>query len=215
MYRSRLILLAVLVLGASLVFTQAVFAIGMRQGAGPGMMRQGGGPGMMMPTDEMTKALNLTPDQVSKIQAIHSDARTKMQAVLADKSLTDEARRTKLMELRNNTHTQVMGVLTPDQQAKWKEFAAARKAQGFDRMSKMLGLTPTQQAQLKTLRDTERANIEAVRKDKTLSEDAKMGRIREIRTAAQARFLQMLTPEQRAKFDAAHSRMDGAKTKTY
>jgi Spy/CpxP family protein refolding chaperone len=205
MYRSRLILLAVLVLGASLVFMQAASAVGMREG----------GACPMVSMDKLTKALNLTPDQVSKIQAIHEDAKTQMQAIVADKSLTADARKAKLTELRESTRSQIMAVLTPDQQAKWKELAAARKTEGFDRMSKMLGLTPDQRAQIKSIKDTEKADIQAVRDDQTLSADAKLARVKEIRAAARDKFMAVLTPEQRAKLEAAHKRMGGEKSESY
>lgn len=201
--RSRLILLAVLVLGASLLLVQVASAYGMHRGAGPGMMSM----------DKLTKALNLTPDQVSRIQAIHQSMRAQVQAILADKSLTPEARRDKLTELRKSTHEQVTAVLTPDQQAKFKQFAAERKAKWADRFSEALGLTPDQQAQIKAIKETAKTDILAVRSDTTLSADAKMAKIKDIRTAAREKFRAALTPEQRAKLDAL--RESHKRVKTY
>lgn len=193
MYRSKLILLAALVIGASLVCMQAASAVGMHKaGAGPAYM------------DQLTKALNLTPDQVSKIQAIHQNAKVQKDAVVADKSLTVDARRAKLMELHKSMQSQVMAVLTPDQQAKYTTFMAQRRAKWADKMS-ALGLTPDQQARIKSIRETSRKQIAAVRADTTLTPAARQAKVRDILTASREQIRQVLTPEQRSKLDAARS----------
>lgn len=194
MYRSRLILLAVLVVGASMLVVQAVSAYGMHRGAGLAMMSM----------DKLTKALNLTPDQVIKIQAIHQNARAQRQAVVADKSLAPEAKKAKLMEIFKATHEQVIAVLTPEQRAKFKELRDARKAEMFGKMSVALGLTADQQEQIKAIRDSEKADLVAVRGDTTLTPDARAAKVREIRMAAREKFRGVLTPEQLAKLDALH-----------
>src|ERR1700739_3014740 len=47
-----------------------------------------------------TKKLNLTPDQVTQVKAIDADSAKQMQAVRADTSLSQDDRRSKMMDIR-------------------------------------------------------------------------------------------------------------------
>lgn len=212
MSTSRLILAVVLVLAASMLVVQAVSALGVQQqqgvmpgiqGRGPGMHR-GMGEGMMMNVDQLKQALNLTPDQVSKIQSIQANARTQRQAIVGNTSLSPQDKRSQLMQLRQNTHQQVMAVLTPDQQAKLKQLHQQRKAERFDKMSAALGLTPDQQTQIKAIRDKERTDLKAVKDNASLSAVDRSTQIKQIRSAARDQIRALLTPEQKAKLDAMH-----------
>lgn len=201
MYTRRLILAAVLVLAASMLVVQAASAVGMHRGMGPGMMSM----------DQLTKALNLSPDQASKIQAIHQSARAQRQAIAADKSLAPDARRAKLMEVFKSTHQQVMAVLTPAQQAQYKQLHAQRKAERLNKMSTALGLTADQQTQVKAIKDKEKADIKAVVANRSLTRDAKVAQIKQIRSAAKDQINGLLTPEQKAKLDALRSQRKAGK----
>ena len=193
MYRSRLVLLAALVIGASLVFMQAASAAGMlKAGAGPSM-------GYM---DRMTKDLNLTPDQVAKIEAIHKDAKVKRDAVLANKSLTPDQRRTQLADIRKGTHTQIMGVLTPEQQKKYESFLAEKRAK-MESVKAELNLTADQKAKLAAIRQSTKQQIAAVNANTSLSVAQKADKIKEIRQSAKQQMDAVLTPEQKAKLGAA------------
>lgn len=197
MYTRRLILAAVLVLAASMLAAQVASAVGMHRGMGPGMTN----------IAQLTKDLNLTPDQVSKIQGIQQGARAQRQSILADQSLTPDARRAKLVELAKSNHEQMMSVLTPDQQAKYKQLHAQRKAERMNKMSTALGLTPAQQSQIKAIKDKEKADIKAVVANSSLAPDAKVAQIKQIRSTARDQMRALLTPDQRAKLDAMHKNM--------
>lgn len=193
MYRSRLLLLAALIIGASLVFMQAASAAGMlKAGAGPGTSYM----------DRMTKALDLTPDQVSKIQAIHKDARVKREAVLANKSLTPDQRRTQLADIRKSTHTQIMGVLTPEQQKKYHSFLSEKRAK-MESAKVALNLTADQKAKLAAIRQTTKQQVATVSADTSLSATQKAAKIREIHRSAKQQMDAVLTTEQKAKLGEA------------
>lgn len=198
MRRSTVLILAVLVLGASLLLVQVAMAVGMRTGAGP----RENVKCPAMPMDQLTTALNLTPDQVSQIKALHESMRTQAMAIRNDASLTPEMKRDRLMALRKSTHDQIMSVLTPEQQTKLAQLREEKKERWFDRFSTALGLTPDQKAQVRTIKDQERADLMAVRNDTTLTPDAKVARIKEIRAAANAKIRALLTPEQIQKLDS-------------
>ncbi|WP_346236443.1 Spy/CpxP family protein refolding chaperone [Niabella insulamsoli] len=62
--------------------------------------------------------LNLSKDQKDKIKVIDDDQKSKFQTLRDDKSLSDEARRSKMMELRKDRMEKVNAILTPDQKTK-------------------------------------------------------------------------------------------------
>ncbi len=66
----------------------------------------------------MTQELNLTADQQAKIKPILDAAKTQMQAVHADTSMTKEQKRAKIKDVRKGVRGQVSGILTDDQKAK-------------------------------------------------------------------------------------------------
>lgn len=153
---------------------------------------------------EMSRVeLNLSADQIARIDAIRKEAKEQRQAI--DKqALTREARRHKIVELQKSTHEKVMDVLTPEQKAKWNEKMAERRSHRVDKLSEFLGLSPEQQSEIKAITANERASLKAIRDDKSLSKEQKRAQIKAIRSDAREKFLQALTPEQRAKLQSAH-----------
>jgi Spy/CpxP family protein refolding chaperone len=71
--------------------------------------------------EQMIKELNLTPDQQSRVEAIHRQAADERRTIRADTTLGEDQKRSKLKELRKHTMGQVRALLTPDQRAKLKE----------------------------------------------------------------------------------------------
>lgn len=72
------------------------------------------------PVEHLTKALNLTPDQQTKIQAIFDQAKPQIKAARQES-------RDKMQAIRENVRTQVRPILTPDQQTKWDAMQKARE----------------------------------------------------------------------------------------
>ena len=110
--------------GGLMVTGQAVHA----QQAAPAAQGHGGtgGPGMgaMSPENRLkmlTEKLNLTADQQAKIKPMLEDETNQMESLHNDSSLAPADRRTKMKKIHDDFTDKVNGVLTPDQQTKWKQ----------------------------------------------------------------------------------------------
>jgi Spy/CpxP family protein refolding chaperone len=101
----------------------------MAQGGG------GGGRGMMSPEaqqaqlDSMTKAVGLTPDQVSKIKDINADAMKKMMDIRSSGEDMSTAR-PKMMAVRTDQQDKIKALLTDDQKPKYDTWLASQPRRG-------------------------------------------------------------------------------------
>ena len=92
------------------------------QTAGPG-----GGSGQHQPAspeqrvEMLTQQLNLTNDQQQNIKLILEDESEQMKSLRANTSLTQQERRSKMQEIRQNTKTQMNSILTPEQQTQLQQ----------------------------------------------------------------------------------------------
>jgi protein CpxP len=83
----------------------------------------------------MTKALNLTTDQQSKVRNILEEQRKQMDQLRADSSLSQDARFGKMHDIHQNSSTQIKALLNPDQQQKFDQMEQERR----DRMMRREG----------------------------------------------------------------------------
>ena len=105
----------------------ALYAQMQDQGApaaqGQGMQRMG-----PMSTDErlqhLTRMLNLTSDQQTKIRPILDNESQQMQALRGDTSMSREDKMTKMRSIRESTMGQITPILTSEQQQKWQQMQA-------------------------------------------------------------------------------------------
>lgn len=95
-----------------------------------GGWRRGAPPDPAQRTQELTKKLNLTSDQQAKVQDIFKSEQSQMEGLRNDTSTPQQDRRTKMMDIRNATNTQVRALLDADQQKKWDEMQAKREDWG-------------------------------------------------------------------------------------
>jgi Spy/CpxP family protein refolding chaperone len=72
----------------------------------------------------LTKELELTDDQQTKIKPILETFHTQVQSVRQDTSLSPEDRRSKMKDARETLNSQINAVLTPDQQTKFAAMQA-------------------------------------------------------------------------------------------
>jgi Spy/CpxP family protein refolding chaperone len=86
-----------------------------------------GPPDPAQRTAELTKKLNLSSDQQSKVQDALTSEHSQMESLHQDSSLSQEDRRAKMMDIRKSTDTQIRGVLDSTQQKKWDEMQAKRE----------------------------------------------------------------------------------------
>ncbi|MGB8579999.1 MAG: hypothetical protein WCD47_04205 [Candidatus Sulfotelmatobacter sp.] len=77
-------------------------------------------------TAELTKKLNLTSDQQSKVQEALESEHSQMESVHQDSSLSQPDRHAKMMDIRKTTDSQIRAVLDSNQQKKWDEMQANR-----------------------------------------------------------------------------------------
>jgi protein CpxP len=69
----------------------------------------------------LSEKLNLTDDQKAKLKPILQDQMQQMKAVREDSSLSEEQKRAKMKPIHDTLHDQINAVLTPEQQAKFKQ----------------------------------------------------------------------------------------------
>lgn len=75
----------------------------------------------------IAKDLNLSADQKQKLQALHADFKSKAQTLRNDQSLTQEQKKAKLHELKQQQKAQMKSLLTKEQQAKVQSKMRERK----------------------------------------------------------------------------------------
>jgi len=95
---------------------------------GPGGDRGRGpnvGPGQML--EHMKTTLGLSDDQAQKVATVFESQRPAMQTLRDDTSLSRDQRREKMREIHKDIQSQLAGILTPDQMAKWEQERAERE----------------------------------------------------------------------------------------
>ncbi|GGA64259.1 hypothetical protein GCM10011507_14840 [Edaphobacter acidisoli] len=95
----------------------------------PPQGRRGGGERDLK---RMTKELNLSSDQVSQIKAFNEDSRKQMMALRDDSSLSQDDRRSKMMDIRKASQDKIRGVLNDDQKTKYDAMLADRRGHRRD-----------------------------------------------------------------------------------
>src|SRR5437868_12333548 len=111
-----------------------------------GMRGQGHGE-MMDPQaalDHMSKELNLTEDQKTKIQPILQDTQKQMQDVRNDTSLSQQDRMAKVRSVHENAMKQVEPILTAEQREKWEKMQQNRHEHMGARRRGSKGAAPQQ-----------------------------------------------------------------------
>jgi protein CpxP len=78
-------------------------------------------------TAELTKKLNLTSDQQSKVQSILESQKSQMESLRQDSSMSQQDRRAKMMDIHTKSSDQIRAALNSDQQKKWDEMQAKRE----------------------------------------------------------------------------------------
>jgi Spy/CpxP family protein refolding chaperone len=147
-------------------------------------------------------ALNLTPDQQQKMQAIREANRAKMQA---NPGMSDTERQA----LRTDAEKQIRVLLTPEQ---LKQFDAIRAQGGMrqgggrtvanDPRFAGLNLTAAQQKQIQATSDELHEKMRQARTDTTLSPDEQRSRMQQLFQNEQQEIKAVLTPDQLKQYQA-------------
>lgn len=112
--------------GALVVCSAALCAVPMKA--------QGGGGGYsperaQAQLDALTKAVGLTPDQVTQVKAINDDAMKKQQD-LRNSGADPADLRPKMTEIRNEQQAKIKALLTDDQKTKYDAYLASQPRGG-------------------------------------------------------------------------------------
>lgn len=75
----------------------------------------------------LAEKLNLTDAQKAQFQQIGRDMRKQGMAIRQDSSLTDDQKKQKMQELRQQSHKQMFSILTPEQKEKLKQMREEHK----------------------------------------------------------------------------------------
>jgi protein CpxP len=86
--------------------------------------RHHGPPDPAKRTAKLTKHLNLTSDQQTKVLSALQAEQSQMESLHQDSSLSQEDRHAKMMDVRKSTDDQIRGLLDANQQKKWDEMQA-------------------------------------------------------------------------------------------
>ena len=89
-----------------------------------------GPPDPAQRTQELTKKLKLTSDQQTKVQDILQSEHAQMETLHQDSSLSQQDRRSKMMDIHQSSDTQIRALLDSTQQKKWDEMQAKHEQWG-------------------------------------------------------------------------------------
>lgn len=116
------------ILALSVAFTSTLPCSAFAQDASAGGERQRRTPEERVKW--MKDTLGLNDEQAAKVKTVYEQSQGKMKAVREDKALSDDDRRAKQREIFTASTEEIKGILTPEQQAKWREEMAKRREKG-------------------------------------------------------------------------------------
>jgi len=130
-HRFLLVMTLLCLLGMLTTFMVAQDNSGQSQPAEPSAQpdhwRGHGPPDPTKRTEMLTKQLGLTSEQQPKVLDLMKSEQSQMEKLHSDTSLSQDDRRTQMMDIHKSTNDQVRALLTPDQQKKWDEMQARRE----------------------------------------------------------------------------------------
>ena len=74
--------------------------------------------------------LNLTDDQKAQMQKVHEGAKSQIEAINNDSSLSADQKQAKIHAVRNDSHKQVKEMLTPEQRKTMREWRREHRGEG-------------------------------------------------------------------------------------
>jgi Spy/CpxP family protein refolding chaperone len=165
----------------------------------------------------MMKQLNLTADQQARFKSLREEQRQEAETIRNDKSLSASQQKEKMKGLHQKYRDQMQTFLTSDQKAQMEKMRAEWKSKeksgkGFkngnrgeknmEGFKKQLNLTSDQEASLTKIRTESRSQFETVRNDKSLTQEQKKAKMKELRTQQQEQMKSILTREQMEKMES-------------
>jgi periplasmic protein CpxP/Spy len=154
----------------------------------------------------MSKRLNLTDEQKTKIQPILQNEAQQMRAIHQNTSLTPDQRKTQVEQVRQSSQDQIKQLLTPEQAAHIGKGPGKgnRPPDMSAWMSKNLNLTDEQKSKIDPIFANQRQQVQAIRQDSSLTQQQKQAKIEELRKSTHEQVMSVLTPEQQAQLKQMH-----------
>ena len=161
------------------------------------------GQGNCMMQERMMNALGLTDVQKAKINSICETYKPQLQTLRNDTKLTPDQKKAKLQDIRKLMRGEISAVLTPDQQKKFDQMKARMndKREGIQSALAKLGLTDDQNAKIKSIFESHKGEMKAIRDDASLTKDQKMVKTKTLHETIVGQVKGVLTPEQQKKLD--------------
>jgi delta 1-pyrroline-5-carboxylate dehydrogenase len=186
---------------------------GGRQGMrGMGPMGGGGPMGLLalLNNEKVQKELELVDDQKTKLTKLGEETRTAMmESFGALRDLSDEERGPKMQQLmkdnQEKTQKKLAEILMPNQLERIKQIqlqAEGAMALFNPDVVKALTVTDEQQKKLNTIRDELQTKMREARQGmQDLSQEERQAKMQKMRDEQNAKLLEVLTQEQRDKFE--------------
>lgn len=189
--------MAVGIMAAAIVWSQAGFA------QGPQRRR---GPSPEQAIQRLAERLNLTDDQKSTIESYFADQRSQLEVLRNDSTLTREQKQQRRREITQQTREKIRSVLTVEQQQQAEQLRSEarqrrqeRAEERFDATARLLELTPDQKTQMQSFLENQRAQMQALRSDSSLTPEQRREQAQAIRQQTRSNIGSLLTPEQQQK----------------
>lgn len=150
------------------------------------------------------KGLNLTPEQKEALKAIAAKYAPQVRAIVTDKSLTREQKRSRMEALRAAARAEAEAVLTPAQKAKIQALRAAAESQIqalVARIAEEIDLTEEQKAQIQEIMTDARTQAAAIFSNTALSRMQKAQQLRSLSTTTRTAIKGVLEGSQAAQWE--------------
>ena len=152
------------------------------------------------------KQLNLTEDQKAKFKTQNENFRIQMAELKKNDGITVKESREKMASIRKEHKERTQAILTTEQKAQLEKSRIEGKAK-FEAMSKErsakikanLGLTDEQSAKMQKSRTEMSAKMKALREDKSLSDEQRKEKVKELMKQQKENMKSILTEEQLQK----------------
>jgi len=148
-------------------------------------------------------ALNLSEDQKAQFKKLNEDHRQKMEALKKMDNITVKESREKMEALRKDHQGKVQSILTAEQKAQLEKSKLENKMRSqergkmhADRMKKDLNLTDEQSAKLESNRKATADKMKTIREDKSLTDEQKKEKSKELMKQQKESMKSILTEEQ-------------------
>lgn len=161
--------------------------------------------------------LNLTEDQKAKFKSQRESFKKQMEELKKNDGITVKEWKSQMETLRKENKTKMDAILTTDQKAQLEKQRAEQKTKMQDfqkqhaqKMKERLNLTDEQSAKMDANRKEIGEKMKSIREDKSLSDEQKREKVKDVMKSNKEKMKSILTDEQMKKMnEMRHKRHDG------